>query len=169
MARFSPLSILFIPLFVITACNAPDKQAEWQTMTLYGSSVVLIEVHDGDEMREHGEQLFYEAKLSDQAGKSVGQALGMAVIVDMPGDDKVDKPATEERFVTMAIVFEDGDEIMTMGAFEIPENEKYVPTNVPQSRAIIGGTGKYMGIRGQMKVTRNADDTFSLTLEYKVD
>jgi predicted aconitase with swiveling domain len=50
----------------------------------------------------------------------VGQAIGVTVIVDIPGEDGVGSPRIEERFSTLAIVFDDGDEIMTMGALVSP-------------------------------------------------
>lgn len=163
------LSVSLFSLVALTACNAPNKTAEWQTMTLIQAKPVLVEIADEDSAREHGEQMFFEAKLSDQSGKAVGQLLGKHVIADIPGDDGVGNPTVEERFTTMAVVFEDGDEIMTMGALVYPVNEKIMQANAPQVRALIGGTGKYKGIRGQIKTTRNADETYTHSIEYKVD
>lgn len=163
------LSLLFISLVALTACNAPNKSAEWQTMTLIKSKSELVEVHDLDGTREHGEQVFFESELTDQVGQKVGQAIGMMVIVDIAGDDGVGNPEIEERFSTLAIVFEDGDEIMTMGALVYPVGERLMQANLPQMRAIIGGTGKYKGIRGQLTMTRDPDESYMLELEYKMD
>lgn len=58
---------------------------------------------------------------------------------------------------------------MVMGALVYPANERLMQANEPQMRSIIGGTGKYKGIRGQMKTTRNQDETYILSLEYKMD
>lgn len=138
-------------------------------MTLIKSKPTLVEVQDLDGEREHGEKIFYEAKLSDQAGKPVGQLLVEHVIVDLPGEDGMGSPTVEERFTTLAVVFNDGDEIMVTGALVYPVNERLMQANAPQMRSIIGGTGKYKGIRGQMKTTRNADETYILTLEYRLD
>ena len=169
MTRLLPLSLLFISLVIINACNAPDKSAEWQSMTLIKSKPEHVLVDDLDGTREHGEKIFYEAGLSDQAGKPVGQLLAEHVIVDLPGEDGVGSPTLEERFTTLALVFDDGDEIMVMGALVYPANERLMQANEPQMRSIIGGTGKYKGIRGQMKTTRNQDETYILSLEYKMD
>jgi len=171
MSRLLPLSLLFISLVIFTACNAPDKSAEWQTMTLYGTNGIIVGVNDGDGTNEHGEQTFFdfEARLNERTGKLVGKIIGMTVICDLPGDDGVGNPEIEERFATLAIIFEDGDEIMSTAAFEFPANEVKLKNNNPQLRTIIGGTGKYKGIRGQMEVTRNADETYLYTIEYKVD
>lgn len=169
MTRSLPLSLLFIPFVVMTACNTTEKPSEWQTMTLTKSKSELVEVNDLDDVREHGEMMFFESELTDETGKPVGQAIGMTVIIDIPGEDIAGDSEIEERFSTMAIVFEDGDEIMTMGAHVYPANEKLMQANVPQSRAIIGGTGKYMGIRGQMTMTRDVDGSYTLALKYKVD
>jgi hypothetical protein len=138
-------------------------------MTLNANELEHVLVEDLDGIREHGETYFYEAKVSDEAGKPVGQLLAEQVIVDLPGEDGKGNPTVEERFTTLAFIFDDGDEIMTMGAFVYPANERLMQANVPQMRTIIGGTGKYKGIRGQMKSTRNQDETYINVLEYKLD
>ena len=35
----------------------------------------------------------------------------------------------------------------------------------PQTRAIVGGTGIYLGARGQITSTRNADGTYTQLIE----
>jgi hypothetical protein len=39
-------------------------------------------------------------------------------------------------------------------------SEKLATLFNPVSRAILGGTGKYMGVRGELTSTRNADGTY---------
>lgn len=171
MARLLPRFLFFGLLQLMNACNAPDKSSEWQTMTLYGTNGVILEVNNGNGTREHGEQTFFdfEARLEDKTGKLVGKIIGMTVITDLPGDDGVGNPEIEERFATLAIVFENGDEIMSTAAFEFPANGIKLKNNNPQQRTIIGGTGKYKGIHGQMEVTKNTDETYLYNIEYKLD
>jgi len=37
--------------------------------------------------------------------------------------------------------------------------------SAPQVRAITGGTGAYMGARGQVTTTHNADDSYTYVVE----
>jgi hypothetical protein len=163
------LSMFLVSLTAVAACTTPNQATAWQTLTLIQAKPTLVEVADDDGAREHGEKMFFEAKLSDQSGKAVGQLLGKHVIVDIPGDDGVGDAAVEERFTTMAIVFEDGDEIMVQGANVYPVNERIMQANAPQIRVVIGGTGKFKGVRGQVKTTRNEDETYTHTVEYRLD
>lgn len=156
-------------LLLVSACNAPKAEATWQTMSLTQAKPILVEIADEDTSREHGERMAFEAKLNDASGKAVAQLLGMHTIVDIPGEDGVGNSAIEERFTTMAIVFEGGDEIVIEGANVYPMDQKIMQADTPQLRAIVGGTGKYKGIRGQIKTVRSADETYSHTLEYKID
>ena len=161
-------SSVLASLFAVASCTAPSVPS-WKTMTLIQAKPVLVEIADEDGAREHGERMAFEARLSEPSGKAVGQLLGIHTIVDLPGEDGVGNQAIEERFTTMAVVFEDGDEILIEGANVYPVDQKIMQEGVPQVRAIIGGTGKYKGIRGEIKTVRNADETYSHTLDYRLD
>lgn len=161
--------VLLISLAAVSACSKPAQTAAWQTMSLKQDKPVLVEVTDGDPEREHGERMFFEAKLTDESGKAVAQLLGMHVIVDIPGEDGIGDATQEERLTSMSIVFADGDEIAIVGYNTYPQNQSLMKADEAQVRAITGGTGKYKGIRGQIKTTRNADETYTHTLEYRLD
>ena len=68
----------------------------------------------------------------------------------------------------MSIV-SDADEIVISGANIYPTNQLIMQADAPQVRAIIGGTGKYKGIRGQVTTTRKSDETYTHVLEYRLD
>lgn len=161
--------MLLVSLSMLSACTAQNAGSRWQSMTLNQTKPILVEAADEDGVREHGEGMFFEAKLTDEGGKPVAQLLGQHTIVDTPGDDGVGDPIVEERFTSMSIVFEDGDEIVIQGANTYPMNQRIMKSEAPQYRAIIGGTGKYKGIQGQIKTARNADETYTHTLEYRLD
>lgn len=158
-----------VSMLIVPACSAPSADQTWQSMTLVQSTPELVEISNGDGMREHGEGMVFEASLSDESGKAVGQLLGEHTIVDIPGKDAVGDPAVEERFTWMSLVLEEGDEIEVQGANTYPIQKKEIEPDAPQYRAITGGTGRYKGIRGQVKTTRNADGTYTHTLEYRLD
>ena len=162
-------AMFLLTLAAVSGCNAPSPASTWQTMTLIQAKPTLADIADTDNVREMGEGMSFEAKLSDESGKAVAQLLGMHTIVDTPGEDGVGNSTVEERFTTMAIVFDGGDEIMVHGSLVYPIDQKIMVVNEPQYRAVVGGTGRYKGIRGQVKTTRNADETYTHTLEYKID
>jgi hypothetical protein len=140
------MTVVFVlvgSILTFTGCDSQSLKDEWQTMTLNQSKPILVDISDGDDSREHGERMFFEAKMSDESGKDVAQLLGMQDIADIPGEDGIGSETMEERFTTMAIVFTGGDEIMISGANIYPMNQRIMQADVPQVRAIIGGTGKY--------------------------
>lgn len=167
-SRWSLATVLVSSVLVGAGCSGTKETSGWQTMTLIQTKPVLVEVADGDGIREHGEGMVFEAKLNDQSGKPVAQLLGHHTIVDTPGDDGIGDPSVEERITTLSIVIDNGDEIVAHGADVYPADQKIIKADVPQYRALIGGTGTYKGIRGQVKTTRNGDETYTHILEYEL-
>jgi hypothetical protein len=169
---------LLIGSFSMMSC-APATQdshdhaatsATWQTMT-FKQDVPIIQglSDDDDELREHGEMMFFEALMRDTTGQVTAQLIGMMTIVDIPGEDIIGNPVMEERFTHMAIIFPDGDKITITGANIYPMKERLMQADIPQHRVITGGTGKYKGIRGEISTTRNEDQTYHHVLEYRLD
>lgn len=169
VARWSLAAVLVASVLIATGCSGTKAGTEWQTMTLIQAKPVLVELSDGDDVREHGEGMVFEAELDDQGGKPVARLLGHHLIVDTPGDDGIGEPSLEERFVTLSLIFESGDAILVQGANVYPPDQRILKADAPQYRAIVGGTGAYKGIRGQVKTTRNGDETYTHVLEYTLD
>jgi hypothetical protein len=40
---------------------------------------------------------------------------------------------------------------------------------IPQKNAVVGGTGKYKGVRGEVTTTRNEDGTYTHIFDIKMD
>jgi hypothetical protein len=53
------------------------------------------------------------------------------------------------------------DQIVALGATDYPPTAGKFDSALPIVRAILGGTGKYMGARGQLASTRNADGSYT--------
>jgi hypothetical protein len=168
---------LIISSFSIMSCSTgthdshdhASNETTWQTMTFTQDAPSFRDVSDGDDKREHGEMLIFGATLRDTTGQVAARLIGMMTIVDVPGIESFNNTAIEERFTHMAIIFPDGDEISISGANIYPFDSRIMEVNVPQQRAIIGGTGKFKGIRGQLTTTRYEDLTYSQVLEYRLD
>ncbi len=163
------VTVLVASVLIAIGCSGTEEGTDWQTMTLIGAKPVIVELSDGDGVREDGEGMVFEAELDDQSGKPVARLLGHHLIVDTPGDDGIGDPSLEERFVTLSMIFESGDAILVQGANVYPADQRLLKADAPQYRAIVGGTGAYKGIRGQVKTTRNGDETFTHVLDYTLD
>jgi hypothetical protein len=167
--KIAKYSLILFSVIVLSSCNAPEQKGAWETITFNQSKPILVDINDGDEIREHGEQVFFEAKMSDADGNAVAQLIGMQHIADLPEEDGIGNAMVEERFTNMAIVFSDVDKIMISGAIIYPMNQRTMQIDDPQVMAIIGGTGKYKGIRGQVTTTRKAEELYTQVLEYRLD
>jgi hypothetical protein len=156
-------------MLILPACSLSPSDATWKKMLLVQSKPTYAEVSDGDNVREIGEGLAFEAALRNEGGKVVGQLLGENTIIDLPGEDGVGNANSEERFTRLSFVLEDGDEIIVQGANVYPVAKREIKADAPQFRAVTGGTGRYKGIRGQVKTTRSPNGTFTHLLEYRLD
>ncbi|MEI6506624.1 MAG: hypothetical protein WCO90_12220, partial [Planctomycetota bacterium] len=65
----------------------------------------------------------------------------------------------EKRMRNVVFYLGDG-QIVASGMGLYPKTEQYFATSVPQRIAIVGGTGKYLGARGEVTTTRSADGTY---------
>ncbi len=162
------LGILILGMLFVTGCF-DRRKIKWDLMNLVQEKPTIVDFSDGDGVREHGEVMVFEANLKDQNGLSVAQLLGHHTIVDLPGDDGIGELTVEERFTSLAFVFKNGSEIFVQGANVYPANQAIMQADAPQFRAITGGTESYKGIRGQVKSTRNSDETYLHVLEYTLD
>ena len=67
----------------------------------------------------------------------------------------------------MVYDFGDGSTIVSMSKTFIPLEDNEIPIGQSVDRALVGGTGEFLGVMGVDAVTRNADDSYShlLTLD----
>jgi hypothetical protein len=63
----------------------------------------------------------------------------------------------ETEFIYTTILIVRG----VMGALDYPPTAGEFDAGQPVVRAILGGTGKYMGARGQLTSTRNPDGSYT--------
>ena len=70
----------------------------------------------------------------------------------------------EERLGTLVFHL-GGDQLVVVGGATYPLAEAEMQFDIPQVRAVTGGTGTYLGARGQVTSVRNADGTYTHTFE----
>ncbi len=69
----------------------------------------------------------------------------------------------EERVLT-AIYDLPGGQISALGISYYYEGDTLLPEGEPMTRAIVGGTGEYVGVDGEVTTTRNPDDSYTHVL-----
>ena len=71
-------------------------------------------------------------------------------------------PNLERRATLLFFSFVDRkDQIIAFGAADYSPSAPEFDAGQPVVRAVLGGTGKYMGARGQVTSTRNSDGSYT--------
>jgi hypothetical protein len=71
-------------------------------------------------------------------------------------------PDVEKRATLLFFTFADRqDQIIALGVHDYSPTAGEFSAGKSVTRAILGGTGRYMGARGQLMSTRNADGTYT--------
>jgi hypothetical protein len=88
-----------------------------------------------------------------------GEVFGSKTLIKMATDTN---PNLETRATVLFFTFGNHqDQIVALGATDYPPTAGEFDAGQPALRAILGGTGKYMGARGQLASTRNADGSYT--------
>ena len=155
---------------MIGICPAAIVAAVWWGLTLGASEAIADEpteftVHQdnpalatvdlGYAGKSHGDMLAFEATISTEDGVE-GLLSGILITVALPRGQS----AFEDRIGNLVFKFGDSDSLVVAGGSVYPQDETEMNTNQPQVRAVIGGTGKYIGARGEVTTTRNDDGTY---------
>ena len=88
-----------------------------------------------------------------------GEVFGTKTLVKLATDAN---PNLEQRTTLLSFTFGDHqDQIIVLGVVDYSPTGAEFNAGQPVVRAILGGTGKYMGARGQLASTRNADGSYT--------
>jgi hypothetical protein len=92
-------------------------------------------------------------------GPIIGELFGSTTTVKMSSTKSTGQ---EERLAYLIFTFNNKtDQIIVGSVSDYPVQENTLEKNESVVRPILGGTGKYMGVRGQEVSTRNADDSYT--------
>jgi hypothetical protein len=147
-----------------TACGASGSTTS--SLTVYEDAPTLNPVDVGAPGNSPGDAYYFFAGLRDQPGGAVtGEVYGTKTLVKPTGPTT---PDAEQRATLMFFVFGDRqDQIVVAGVPNYPPNAPVFQADKPVLRAVLGGTGKYNGVGGELTSTRNSDGSykqeFSLT------
>ena len=92
-------------------------------------------------------------------GPIIGELFGSTTTVRM---SPTKSTGQEQRLAYLIFTFNNRtDQIIVGSVSDYPVQENTLEKNESVVRPILGGTGKYIGVRGQEVSTRNADDSYT--------
>ena len=168
--------MLFLPLILLcTSCSQEqvalkEKQdappttntLATQTLKVHQELPDLTHIDLDKEGASHGDLLAFDATVSSDNGMK-GKLSGFIMTVDIP---QKDHEVFQDRIVQMVFDFGEANTIVVGGRSVYPHLDKSeMKKNEPQYRAVVGGTGTFMGARGQIHTTRNDDGTYEHLIE----
>lgn len=159
-------ALLFLSILA-TMASCQQPATEWSFMKVIQEKPQLSVVNLGDTSLDHGDGLAFEAVLRDTADKEIGELHGWLTTVDLSDPLKNGIDSTVDKIGTM-VLYIGGDHIVAFGETYYNKGQQILKTGLPEKRAIMGGTGKYRGITGEIITTRNADSTYTHELIYKL-
>ena len=127
------------------------------TLKIHQSIPNTIKIDIGDKGESHGDLLVFHAKLTSSIGLS-GDLTGTLITTKIPNT----KTKThQDRIGQLVFYFGEANTLVVLGkAIYLHEGDGEMNKNEPQIRAIIGGTGLYIGSRGQVQTNRNKDGSY---------
>ena len=113
-----------------------------------------------------GDAYYSNAPLHWTPGGAVtGEVFGTKTLVK---PSSLETPNAEQRATLLFFTFSDRkDQIIVAGVPDYLPNVPEFNANVPVLRAVLGGTGKYEGVRGQLSSTRNQDGSYKQVFSLK--
>jgi hypothetical protein len=102
-----------------------------------------------------GYSFAYEAVLRGSGGKRVGLMSGVVLTIDVTLGQEIDEIRHRELVFTLK-----GGQLVAQGVSEYPAAQTEVAASRPVVIAIVGGTGDYLGARGEVTTTRRANGTY---------
>jgi hypothetical protein len=145
---------------LIAACGAHSTNQSTKTLTIYQDAPKMSLLDLGAPGNSLGDVYHFSAALhSERGGPVTGEVIGSKTLVKLPTDAN---PNQERRATLMFFTFADGkDQIIAFGAADYSPSTPEFDADKPVVRPVLGGTGKYMGARGQVTSTRNSDGSYT--------
>jgi hypothetical protein len=158
--------IVLLFAICVVACQSPSP-SKWTSVKYIMGKPSLVNLNLGDTAQSIGDILSYEATLSDTSGNIVGEVMGENITIDVVEGDSLNPINSVERTGMVIFNFGNENEIIVDGMNSAYKGEVKMKMGVTQLRPIIGGTGIYKGIKGQLFATPTENGTYSLVFEMK--
>ena len=156
--RMKALAALLASI-LIAACGLRSTSPSIETLTFYRDAPKMKLLDLGDPGNSPGDVYHFFAPLhSSPSGPVIGEVFGSKTLVKLATDAN---PNLEQRATLLSFTFSDRhDQIIALGVADYSPAAGEFNADKQRARAILGGTGKYMGVRGQLTSTRNADGSY---------
>jgi len=133
-----------------------------QTFSILQELPALTQVDIGAQGSSHGDVLAFEAPFTADDGAS-GEMHGIIITVSIPIGEN---DPFLDRIAQIVANFGNTDTLVIAGTAAYPNGQAEMAPDSPHVRAVIGGTGRFIGARGQMVTTRREaghyEHTFTL-------
>lgn len=153
--------LITIGLFIVgTSSNATPAER----VTFYQDPPSLTPVDLLPLGKSHGDAYYFNATLrSAKEGPIIGELFGVLMVDKLsPLGSAGKETSMEQRLTYLVFAFNNKtDQIVVGGVPDYPAQENQFMPNTPIVRAVLGGTNKYMGVRGQVVSTRNDNGSYT--------
>jgi hypothetical protein len=102
-----------------------------------------------------GDMVLYEASIAGEQGEA-GTLTGFLITADVPDTETGD--LHQDRLGQLSFDLGNGTSLVVAGEAIYPDADVEMTADAAQLRAVVGGTGDFIGARGQVETTRNDDD-----------
>lgn len=154
LARRAAVAAVLGGALILGACSSGDDdtrtlviEQDAPALASYGGPAGILKV------------LAFDARITDPDGTE-GVLFGYLLTADLP--DASGEVQTEERIGTLVFTFGTSDLIVS-GGTSYPATGAEMQADESQPRAVVGGTGDYLGARGEVVTVRNTDGTYTHT------
>jgi hypothetical protein len=145
---------------LITACGAHSTNPSTETFTVYEDAPKMSLLDLGPPGKSLGDVYHFSAPLhSERGGPVTGEVIGSKTLVKVAADGNAN---LERRATLLFFTFAEGkDQIIAFGAADYSPSTPEFDAGKSVVRPVLGGTGKYIGARGQVTSTRNTDGSYT--------
>lgn len=157
------LSVLTLATCLSLAMSAPvyASKPATETFTVISGLPTIKHVDLGEPGGSHGDMMAYEAPFTTENGAK-GVMSGLIITVALPdglGGEHFD------RIGTLVLDFGGVDSLVLAGKSLYGTGDGEMAKYKSQVRAVTGGTGRYIGARGQITTTRVTSGKYKHVLE----
>jgi hypothetical protein len=145
---------------LISSCGAHSTNPSNETFTVFEDAPKMSLLDLGQPGNSPGDVYHFSAPLRSSAGGQVtGEVFGSKTLIKLATEAD---PDVEKRGTLLFFTFSGGqDQIVVFGITDYSPKADEFAAGRPVVRPILGGTGKYIGARGQVTSTRNADGSYT--------
>ena len=148
---FTIISVLAV---MLTGCSGSDTT----TFTLEQKAPRLVSQDFAPAGKSVGDVVSFAPPVS-RDGKVVGLVIGALTTAILP-DEGLLAEEVEQRIALVVFRLGPDDTISVLSDSVYPVDQREMKPGDPHVRAVVGGTGEYIGARGQVTTTRNSNGTY---------